>query len=165
MMLLALACSTRQWHEAPWHTSTCQQLVSIGVTSLPCQTARTLKQACFWGCPKTAVRIQVSIDSQSSAIHNAYHSSLRPSSLLKPRHPSLNVVGVCVKRGSHSYAQEARARGVAGKILGDKAWKRAVDALPDRIAHEALPGTAAKLPSPDRAPRRELTTTLQRACE
>ena len=96
MMLLALACCTRQGQEAPWHASTCQQLVSIGVTSLPCQTARTLKQACFWGCPKSAVRIQVSIDSQNSAIHNAYRSSLRPSSLLEPRHPSLNVVGVRV---------------------------------------------------------------------
>ena len=52
----------------------------------------TLKQACFQGCPKSALHIQVSIDSRNSAIHNAYRSSLRPSSLLKPRHPSLTVV-------------------------------------------------------------------------
>ncbi len=30
--------------------------------------------------------------SRNSAIHNAYHSSLRPSSLFEPRHPSLKVV-------------------------------------------------------------------------
>jgi hypothetical protein len=52
----------------------------------------TLKQACFQGYPESAVYVQVSIDSRNSAIHNAYHSSLCPSSLFEPRHRSLKVV-------------------------------------------------------------------------
>ena len=52
----------------------------------------TLKQACFQGYPESAVYVQVSIDSRNSAIHNAYHSSLCPSSLFEPRHSSLKVV-------------------------------------------------------------------------
>ena len=52
----------------------------------------TLKQACFQGYPESAVYVQVPIGSRNSAIHNAYHTSLRPSSLFEPRHPSLKVV-------------------------------------------------------------------------
>ena len=52
----------------------------------------TLKQACFQGYPESAVYVQIPIGSRNSAIHNAYHTSLRPSSLLEPRHPSLKVV-------------------------------------------------------------------------
>ena len=51
-----------------------------------------LKQACFQGYPESAVCVQIPIGSRSSAIHNAYHTSLRPSSLFEPRHPSLKVV-------------------------------------------------------------------------
>ena len=35
--------------------------------------------------------VERSIDSLNSAIHNAYHILLRPSSLWEPRHPSLIV--------------------------------------------------------------------------
>lgn len=52
----------------------------------------TLKQACFQGYPESAFYVQVPIDSRNSAIHNAYHSSLCPSSLFEPRHSSLKVV-------------------------------------------------------------------------
>ena len=52
----------------------------------------TLKQACFQGYPESAVYVQVPVGSRNSAIHNAYHTSLRPSSLFEPRHPSLKVV-------------------------------------------------------------------------
>lgn len=52
----------------------------------------TLKQACFQGYPESAVYVQIPIGSRNSAIHNAYHTSLRPSSLFEPRHPSLKVV-------------------------------------------------------------------------
>ena len=51
-----------------------------------------LKQACSQGYPESAVCVQIPIGSRSSAIHNAYHTSLRPSSLFEPRHPSLKVV-------------------------------------------------------------------------
>ena len=53
---------------------------------------KTLKQACFQGYPESAECVQIPIGSRSSAIHNAYHTSLRPSSLFEPRHPSLKVV-------------------------------------------------------------------------
>ena len=52
----------------------------------------TLKQACFQGYPESAVCVQIPIGSRNSAIHNAHHTSLRPSSLFEPRHPSLKVV-------------------------------------------------------------------------
>ena len=53
---------------------------------------QTLKQACCQGYPDSAKCVQRSVGSRNSAIHNAYHTSLRPSSLLEPRHPSLKVV-------------------------------------------------------------------------
>ena len=44
------------------------------------------------GMPQGHFCVQWSIDSRNSAIHNAYRTSLRPSSLFEPRHPSLKVV-------------------------------------------------------------------------
>ena len=41
--------------------------------------------------PNGAFCVQQSDDSLNSAIHTAYRSSLRPSSLCEPRHPSLKV--------------------------------------------------------------------------
>ena len=54
--------------------------------------AETLKKACFRGYPKSTICVQVSVGSRNPAIHNAYRTSLRPSSLFEPRHPSLKVV-------------------------------------------------------------------------
>ena len=42
--------------------------------------------------PSSAICVKNSNGSRCSAFHNAYHTSLRPSSLLEPRHPSLKVV-------------------------------------------------------------------------
>ena len=56
------------------------------------EEVETLKQACFQGYPESARYVQISIGSRNSAIHNAYRTSLRPSSLFEPRHPSLKVV-------------------------------------------------------------------------
>ena len=42
--------------------------------------------------PGSAFCVQHSNDSLNSAIHTAYHSSLRPSSLCEPRHPSPKVL-------------------------------------------------------------------------
>ena len=53
---------------------------------------QALKQAYSQGYPESAMHVQVSIGSRNSAIHNDYHTSLRPSSLFEPRHPSLKVV-------------------------------------------------------------------------
>ena len=44
------------------------------------------------GIPDNATYVQIPVGSRNSAIHNAYRNSLRPSSLLEPRHPSLKVV-------------------------------------------------------------------------
>ena len=44
------------------------------------------------GKPGSAVCVQLSIDSRNSAIHSAYRTLLRPSSLPEPRDPSLKVV-------------------------------------------------------------------------
>ena len=52
----------------------------------------TLKQACFQGYPESTVYVQIPVGSRNSASRNAYHTSLRPSSLFEPRHPSLKVV-------------------------------------------------------------------------
>ena len=53
---------------------------------------QTLKKACLQGYPEGAVCVQDSVGSRNSAIHNAYRTSLRPSSLIEPRHPSLKVL-------------------------------------------------------------------------
>lgn len=44
----------------------------------------------------SAVCVQPSIDSKNSAIHNAYHILLRPSSLWEPRHPLLIVYNLFI---------------------------------------------------------------------
>ena len=62
---------------------------------------QTLKQACFQGYPESAVYVQVPVGSRNSASRNAYHTSLRPSSLFEPRHPSLKVVGKHSPIGGH----------------------------------------------------------------
>ncbi len=61
--------------------------------------AQTLKKACFRGYPKSTICVQVPVGSRNPAIHNAYRTSLRPSSLFEPRHPSLKVV--CSKGSRH----------------------------------------------------------------
>ena len=40
----------------------------------------------------SAICVQLYIGSLNPAIHNSYHTSLHPSSLFEPRHPSLEVV-------------------------------------------------------------------------
>ena len=66
--------------------------VEAGTRAAAGETEVTLKQACFQGYPESAVYVQIPIGSRNSAIHNVYHTSLRPSSLFEPRHPSLKVV-------------------------------------------------------------------------
>ena len=52
------------------------------------------------GVPESAVYVQIPVGSRNSASRNAYHTSLRPSSLFEPRHPSLKVVSVRKSRAS-----------------------------------------------------------------
>ena len=88
-----LACS----RELPMHLMR-QHFNSTDAQSRPTprmgeqDAVETLKQTYFQGYPESAGCVQGSIDSRNSAIHNAYHTSLRPSSLFEPRHPSLKVV-------------------------------------------------------------------------
>ena len=65
---------------------------TTGVEGVAGRKEWTLKQACFQGYPESAVYVQVPIGSRNPAIHNAYHTSLRPSSLFEPRHRSLKVI-------------------------------------------------------------------------
>ena len=43
---------------------------------------------------RRATRVQPPVSSLNPAIHNAYHTSLHPLSLLEPRHPSLELVKI-----------------------------------------------------------------------
>ena len=92
-----------------------------------------LKQACSQGYPESAVYVQIPIGSRNSAIHNAYHTSLRPSSLFEPRHPSLKVV----RKLSNSLTVNAKE-----KIQKHKDWSKTVTA------------GQAKKPTPDLPPPR-----------
>ena len=58
----------------------------------------TLKQACFQGYPESAVYVQIPVGSRNSASRNAYHTSLRPSSSIEPRYPSLKVVNSSISQ-------------------------------------------------------------------
>ena len=52
----------------------------------------TLRWACSWALPKSAMCVQNFDDSRGPAIRITYHISLRSSSLWDPRHPLLKVV-------------------------------------------------------------------------
>ena len=58
--------------------------------------------------PESAVYVQISIGSRNSAIHNVYHTSLRPSSVFEPRHPSLKVVSQLDKQKAITLIDAAR---------------------------------------------------------
>ena len=88
------------------------------------RTKLTLKQACFQGYPESTVYVQIPVGSRNSASRNAYHTSLRPSSLLEPRHPLLKVVRKQSPRGG--FRQRAplaqhKEREVRGLPAGDGA--------------------------------------------
>ena len=92
------------------------------------RTKLTLKQACFQGYPESTVYVQIPVGSRNSASRNAYHTSLRPSSLFEPRHPSLKVV----RKQSPCGGLRQRARlvrhvkgvqiGPTPKRFGDEPW-------------------------------------------
>ena len=74
----------------PWHTKT--QVSGHRKDHTCMRVPQALKQAYSQGYPESAMHVQESIGSRNSAIHNDYHTSLRPSSVLEPRYPSLKVV-------------------------------------------------------------------------
>ena len=134
----------------PWRASTYQRHVTISLTSSPPnQREQTLKQAYFQEYPRSTLHVQVSIDSRNFAIHSAYRSSLRPSSLLKPRHPLLNVVRadwLNILHGNMVWEpqrQGAWQQGLAG----------VASAHPGLSVLEALLG--AGFPSPGRIPHQQ----------
>ena len=93
----------------------------------------TLKQACFQGYPESTVYVQVSIGSRNSAIHNAYHSSLRPSSLFEPRHRSLKVVN---KREVTKHFKEKEHHNV--EKVDDQSRKEVTSTHPASAVFESL---------------------------
>ena len=86
------------------------------------RAVQTLKQACFQGYPESAVYVQIPVGSRNSASRSAYHTSLRPSSLFEPRHPSLKVVskhnhrvaGATSRQYEHNTTGASRQRLVTG---------------------------------------------------
>ena len=66
------------------------------------------------GIPESTICVQDPVDSRNSAIHNAYRTSLRPSSLIEPRHPSLKVVKASVKHTRYNSAERRESRTVVG---------------------------------------------------
>ena len=72
------------------------------------------------GTPSSAECVQESVGSRNSAIHNAYRTSLRPSSMHKPRHPSLKVVKTfsIQAMGASGPARQQRTREPEGQARG-----------------------------------------------
>ena len=86
-----------------------------------------LNQACFQAYPESAVCVQSPVGSRNSAIYNVYHTSLRPSSLFEPRHPSLKVVNVNSRHRRGRKRVSERLEGVASsEVIGgrDKPGRR-----------------------------------------
>ena len=84
------------------------------------EEVETLKQACFQGYPESARYVQISIGSRNSAIHNAYRTSLRPSSLFEPRHPSLKVVNNYFSGEAHQMMLQWCAEAKVQRKLGNR---------------------------------------------
>ena len=86
-----------------------QQRTQSGTWQEPCSQdwghlyVVALKKTYYQSRTSSAVCVQHSIDSRNSAIHSAYRTLLRPSSLPEPRDPSLKVV----KIRSHTTKKDA----------------------------------------------------------
>ena len=120
----------------------------------------TLKQACFQGYPESTVYVQVSIGSRNSAIHNAYHSSLRPSSLFEPRHRSLKVVRK--KQRRRTPPRKVRLQMQHTQVKGGRQELRGGDEHPpSHLPPLSLSlGALMRSPSPGKASRQEFTVVI-----
>jgi hypothetical protein len=119
-------CHWLHTNAQPWHTNTQTLIIKINACM---RIPQALKQAYSQGYPESAMHVQESIGSRNSAIHNDYHTSLRPSSMLEPRYPSLKVVMCknthevesCDKIGKDNGVktqwQQEQARDAAAKLL------------------------------------------------
>ena len=92
-----LSCGTQR-HMHRSESNTCMRI------------PQALKQVYSQGYPESAMHVQESIGSRNSAIHNDYHTSLRPSSVLEPRYPSLKVVR-CARSKTHIGRLERKSSG------------------------------------------------------
>ena len=92
-----LSCGTQR-HMHRSESNTCMRI------------PQALKQVYSQGYPESAMHVQESIGSRNSAIHNDYHTSLRPSSMLEPRYPSLKVVR-CARSKTHIGRLERKSSG------------------------------------------------------
>ncbi len=86
---------------------------------MSCIFTQAMKQAYFQGLPRSAIYVQISIDSRNSAIHNVYHTLLRSSSMLEPRYPSLKVV----KMNDYMTSSIYKKNGGLGKCIAFEASK------------------------------------------
>ena len=130
---------------------------TTGVEGVAGRKEWTLKQACFQGYPESAVYVQVPIGSRNPAIHNAYHTSLRPSSLFEPRHRSLKVINKKWTTISRSKAAKASK---SKKVDDDKNWKEVTSTHPALPPLSFCKGALMQSPSPSRTSRQEFTVVL-----
>ena len=124
----------------PWHTKTHASLKNNTCMRIP----QALKQAYSQGYPESAMHVQESIGSRNSAIHNDYHTSLRPSSMLEPRYPSLKVVR-CARSKTH-----------IGRLKQDserESWFRDTMATGTSLGKNTCRDVVSSLPCHPRAPR------------
>ena len=104
----------------------------------------TLKQACFQGYPESAVYVQIPVGSRNSASRNAYRTSLRPSSLIEPRHPSPKVVSC--KRQEPCTIENSKKRCRDATVEEREESTINPNALHPRAPTRAEKGSSAKLP-------------------
>ena len=86
----------------------------------------TPKQACFQNQPERATCVQNTFESRDAAIHNAYHTSLRPSSFFEPRHPSLKEL----KQVLHAQRSQGTSSVLVRQLTGSESWLQASNVFP-----------------------------------
>jgi hypothetical protein len=82
------------------------------------------------------MHVQKSIGSRNSAIHNDYHTLLRPSSLLEPRHPSLKVVAKTMKAFITSLHQAYKCKAIENPAAKTRRIKASNLHHHPRVLHE-----------------------------
>ena len=112
------------------------------------RTKLTLKQACFQGYPESTVYVQIPVGSRNSASLNAYHTPLRPSSLLEPRNLSLKVTNK-TQVGNHSGVYGQRIPGVERQP--DSRVRLGRRSEPSLLPSSLCMGASILSPSPPRA--------------
>lgn len=76
-----------------------------------------------------AICIQNLVSSRESASHDTSRTSLRPSSITKPRYPSLSVVSTLSTGGAHSPPPLCSSRPSNPNDIGISEWEKSLMAI------------------------------------